>query len=878
MGARATVAFLQIGLMFVIRPALAVAVRPPVASAPAGSMSPPPPASVPTGTPPASQPASAPTGTPPASQPASVPTGTPPASPPDADKSDAGVAAPAVAAQVAEGPGAAPARTFVLRGFVRDPLRAPIDGAVVEVLGASDTPLAHARSDANGSFALPPLAPGAYQVAVSDAAFAPATASVELGPTTELVEVTLEFRVVEVKGDRALARGQTGSSVAALSRKEIQALPGGDAQTLTQIVLTQPGFAPDTFGPDGVLHIRGAEMGVVYVVDGIPLPGGLAGQFGDVLPTRLVQNMRLFTGGMPVEYGPNSGGVVDITTRRGAGSPAGEVQMVYGTYQRLQPSAWYSQAFGKADVFVQGTFLSTQRGLDPPAATPIIHDRLLSGNAFARVDYRPNGRERIELLGRYSQYDFQIPIDPTLQPPSDAPTPGARPGYDQYGNAAPQFVPYDANPTEVERDLFIALSYLHTFSSGSFQLAPYVRSSYGNLNCDPAASLGATAYPQSSCSNVSRGLLHEGQTAIYTWTSGVEQSWKAGLLFDAAQSRVDYRQFTRDDSSPLGGVSPDPLSGRDDTSILAAGAFLQDEITLGKAKLFPGLRADIQDAAFRGTNQPNLLLMGPSARLGLSYAFSNAFVLHAFFGYLWQPPGAVDAAVAARVLVPPAPGQPLPAVDIKAETDGYGEIGAAYRMPKRFAASLTAYGRTAKDQLDVLTVGSTNVFEDYNYQKGRAAGVELALQATANKYVQGFGNASWNLGQGKGIDSARYLFSQTLATYAGWQTLDHVQTWTANAGIDLHDDSEASHLSVLFQFGSGLRTGPDNNQTVPGHSTWNLTLRHRFDFALLHPELAVDILNVFDAVYAIRIANGLVGSAYGPLRQVDVRFMVPLGG
>jgi hypothetical protein len=127
------------------------------------------------------------------------------------------------------------------------------------------------------------------------------------------------------------------------------------------------------------------------------------------------------------------------------------------------------------------------------------------------------------------------------------------------------------------------------------------------------------------------------------------------------------------------------------------------------------------------------------------------------------------------------------------------------------------------------------------------------------------------------VDSARYLFAPALLAYQGWQILDHVQAWTVNAGMDLHEESEKSHLSVFFQYGSGLRTGADNNQTVPGHSTWNLTLRHRFDFAP-HPEVALDVLNVFDAAYAIRIANGFVGSAYGPLRQVDVRLMVPFFG
>jgi outer membrane cobalamin receptor len=677
---------------------------------------------------------------------------------------------------------------------------------------------------------------------------------------------------VHVTGDRSPV--QTGTSVAAVSRDDVKSLPGGDALSLTQVVLTQPGFAPDSFGGDGVLHIRGAEMGVLYVVDGVPLPPGLAGQFVDVLPTGLVQNMRLITGGQPVEYGPNSGGVVDVATRRGTGAPAGEVQMLYGTYQRVQPSAWYSQAFGNADVFVAASFLGTQRGLDPPAATPVLHDGMQSGTAFARVDYRPGELDRIEILARYAEQHLQIPIDPTLLPLSDAPR-GAMRGPDVYANAPPPFVPYDADPTETERDVFAALSYTRVVGRGSVQLSPYVRSSYGDLHCDAAGSLGATADPGSVCSSVTRRMLHAGETMTYAQAVGDSQRWKAGLSLDQGWSSVDYTQYTRDDALAASGADPAlTLAGRDDTNVVLGGAFLQDEITIGPAKLLPGVRFDFQRATFEGTTQLPLVLAGPSARLGFTYAFSRKLTLHASAGYLWQPPNAVDAAVAARVLLPGLAAQP---VDLKAQRDIAGEIGLTYRVPRCFDATLTAYGRTSQDQLDMLSVGSTTLFEAYNYANGRAVGAELTVHARPARYVSGFSNASFNIAQGQGVDSERYLFTPDQLSYSGWKTLDHTQVWTVNAGIDLHDASQASHLAVLYQYGSGLRTGANNNETVPGHSTWNLTLRHRFDMPL-HPEVAVDVLNAFDAVYAIRIANGLVGSAYGPLRQVDVRLSVPFGG
>lgn len=701
---------------------------------------------------------------------------------------------------------------------------------------------------------------------------APAATTAE---TAGVVEVT-------VHGGRAVVPGQTGSSVDVVSRKDIEALPGGDAQTLTQIVLTQPGFAPDSFGPDGTVHVRGAEAGVLYVVDGIALPSGLSGQFVDVLPTELVHRLRMFTGGQPVEYGPNAGGVIDVTSRRGREAPEGAAQLVYGTYQRVQPSLWYSQAIGDADVFLSGSLLSTQRGLDPPAASPILHDQLQMGNLFGRVDYRIDDDQRVEVLARYSESHIQIPIDPTLLPLSAAP-PGAVRGPDAYGNAPPPFVPYDANPTELERDLFVAASYLRTMPSGSLQISPYVRWSYGDLDCDPASSLGATADPGSICANVVRKLYHEGENLSFAWKTGPpsptgrSHSWKAGVTLDDAQSAVNYTQFTRNDASLAGGADPSlTVTGQDNTNILSAGAFLQDEITVGDLKIFPGARADVQSASFLGTNQPNLVLGGPSVRLGLSYALSDDLTLHGFAGYLWQPPSAVDAAVAARILVPSLAGQPIPN-DVKAEKDESAEVGLTYQIPRRFEGTVTAYGRFAQDQIDVLTVGTTSLVEDYNYAQGRAVGAELVLRGVANDYLQGFGNASFNIGQGLGVDSVRYLFTPEQVTSTRWAILDHIQMWTANAGADLHDKAEQSHLSVLLQYGSGLRTGALNNETVPGHATWSATLRHRFD-VVLHPEVAIDVLNVFDTAYAIRIANGFVGSAYGPLRQVDLRVTVPLGG
>ncbi len=784
--------------------------------------------------------------------------------------SDGGIALPDA--------GPPPPALFSITGSVHNPLYQPVPGALVEALSPDHRLLTQTHSTKTGDFTLPPLPQGSYLVQTSAAGYGPSTLAIDLGPKATPLDVILASAtsryVVQVHEQRVPVPTKTGESVQTVSRDVVQALPGGDTRAVNDVIATQPGFVQDSFG---AIHARGNHGDLLYVIDGIPLPPGASGVFASAIPTQLIEDLKLITGGIPAEYGDELAGVVDITTRHGTPQAEGNVQLEYGSYQLLEPSAYYAQDIGRASIFVGGNFQTTQRGLDPPAASPILHDQLLTGSGFTRLDYLLTDHDRLELVASYSQSQFQIPIDPTVLPLSDAPA-GATRGPDQYGNPPPPFVPYGANPTESEHDLFVALSYLHTLGSGAgLQISPYVRNSYGDLLCDPAGSLGATADPGSQCADVQRNLLHEGGVANFSWKVGQHQSWKAGLLVDEAQSDVTYSQYTRDDSSPAGGPEPSlTVSGADLTHITLAGAYVQDRMTFGKWTVFPGLRFDLQNASFVGTNLSDSFLAGPSLRLGASYAFTEELVLHAFVGYLWQPPSALDAPVAARVLVPSPAGQVIP-VDIKAEKDEYGEIGIADRFWKRLGASLTAWGKISQDQLDDLTVGNTNLVANYNFTNGRAAGLELALDGTAGKIFNGFANVSWELGEGQGIDSALYLFTPAEIADRSWQTLDHVQSWTANAGGDLHDASGKSHVSVLFNYGSGLRTGPSNNLTVPPHATFDLTLRHTFDVPL-HPEVAVDVLNMFDEVYAIRIANGFVGSAYGALRQVDLRVTVPFSG
>ena len=105
--------------------------------------------------------------------------------------------------------------------------------------------------------------------------------------------------------------------------------------------------------------------------------------------------------------------VVNVNTRRGTNSLDGLVQLRYGSFQTIESSGYLSWGSGPFSFFVGGSFMQSQRVLDPPSITPILHDDGHNARLFARLDYAPTSQDRIELFVNYAKNRFEIPIDPT---------------------------------------------------------------------------------------------------------------------------------------------------------------------------------------------------------------------------------------------------------------------------------------------------------------------------------------------------------------------------------------------------------------------------------------------------------------------------------
>lgn len=480
----------------------------------------------------------------------------------------------------------------VIRGTVYDELFNPLPGAHVILHDARGATVARATTGADGAYSFPGIIFGDYTVEANAAGKAETHQHVQVS-SSDVAEVDLYcitathvYRIAE--HDEVPLPSRATGSVSTMNRQALQQLPKGDDRPITEVIATQPGFVLDAFGN---VYARGNHANIQYQIDGIPIPDSVGNLFASSLPVRLIQNLDIITGGIPAEFGDRLAAVVNINTRHGDATPDGLLQLRYGSFQTVEPSGWYARSFGRLGVFVGGSYLQSQRALDAPAVTPIVHDDGKSGRVFLRLDWLQSQRDRFELFASYAYNFFQIPIDPTVVPLDPSRPDLVRP-QDQYGNNSPAFVPHDTNATETEHELFLAGSWVHSFGGrGQLQVAPYYKLSYGALASDPTHALGALADPGSTTSDVTRNAQHAGGVVHYSIQRG-HHLFKAGAQIDGLDGNTDYALYVRDDSAG-GGIDP-AKGGRgiDHTSAILSGIYAQDRWDHGRFALQSGVRVD----------------------------------------------------------------------------------------------------------------------------------------------------------------------------------------------------------------------------------------------------------------------------------------------
>src|SRR6185369_74445 len=84
-------------------------------------------------------------------------------------------------------------------------------------------------------------------------------------------------------------------------------------RSVSGLVNTQPGWLLEA---NGILHPRGSEYDVQYVIDGVPLYDNRSPAFAQGLNVEEFQSLNVRTSGYPAEFGLKLGGVIETANEQ----------------------------------------------------------------------------------------------------------------------------------------------------------------------------------------------------------------------------------------------------------------------------------------------------------------------------------------------------------------------------------------------------------------------------------------------------------------------------------------------------------------------------------------------------------------------------------
>src|ERR1022692_1368234 len=256
----------------------------------------------------------------------------------------------------------------------------------------------------------------AYSAAFADAADSTATTSdvsvsSNAASPTQLKEIQVTAQ--RLNEARTSIETQTGASTYTIDNEAIKAMPGGDNNALSQILLQAPDVVQDSFGQ---IHVRADHNDLQYRLNGIILPEGIS-VFSQTLSPWLVSSLKLITGALPAEYGLRTAGIIDLTPNSGLLQPGGQVSFYGGSHGTYQPSAEFGGSVGQYTYYVTGDYKQDNLGIESPdGSSNPLHDHTTQGHAFGYFEDILDSSNRVSLILGLSDDEFQIPNQVGLQP------------------------------------------------------------------------------------------------------------------------------------------------------------------------------------------------------------------------------------------------------------------------------------------------------------------------------------------------------------------------------------------------------------------------------------------------------------------------------
>ena len=753
-------------------------------------------------------------------------------------------------------------RIWVVSGVVQDEDLHRVDQANVELRDQEGQLIESQISDNNGEFILGIPHPGIYSIRAFQSTLTSESVimTVDVDPVT-VVTLTLAQRqelTLEVVAPLPPIQHQSSSEIISMSRKDIEELPRGNNIELQDVLLTIPSAV------DGGLkqvHIRQDHANLQFRIDGIPIPDTVSSVFTDVISPRTWKRANIILGGPEAQYGNRTAAVIDITTKSGTQPGFGSAQLFGGSNETVNPSFEYGGTAGETvRWYVQNSFTSTNRGLNPPTlGNTIFHDQSNRNQTFFRGDWQVDNGNNVTWLFLNSIAKFQIPTQPGLSP--NPTIVGLLQAQD------PGFVPIasqDVDEFQKETNQYSHLVWRHDSSQDRyFSLAGYVRHTRATFQTDPLNVLAYTEDPAEpfSAANQDRFAYSGGIRFDYTQRVGPDHVIKTGFQVDRTQAvnKTRLRAFLRDG---LGDPTGEVISRNADNRTIGwrEELWIQDQWTpWDQWTLNLGLRFDqIQGLTHDGQISP---------RLGVTYALSPRHVLHVFYGRLFTPPN-LEAVpfLQLNTLGTTAEPENLTKRTVEPERAHYFEVGSSHALGKAVTVELTGFYKLSKNLSDAGQFGSTPLLNFFAFERGWQRGVDLAIKVKFFDNLYGRGNVAWGQCRGKKLQSGHFLLEQAEINDIDSRSgvyCDHMQSMTSSAVLTYHPFPHTTITGQMF-FGSGLRTAElgekTNSSHSPSHTTYNLSIDQVLplwdNYKMV---LGFDVINLLDQRVFLNQGEGSIG-------------------
>ncbi len=453
----------------------------------------------------------------------------------------------------------------------------------------------------DGHYVAQDLPFGVYRLTLSAKGFVPWTDLVEIRSEEVPVRLSVTLGVaplatqVEVTDSATLVdpyRTGTQFSIGRQALGENAATqPGRD---LSGLVNELPGWAYES---NGVLHPRGSEYDVQYVVDGLPLTQNRSPAFAPSFDSADVESVRVLTANYPAEYGRKLCGIVEVNTEKDVPSGLhGRLDAGGGSFSTVDGSAAITFARVKNRFTMSGAGFHTSRYLDPPVLQNFTN-RGNSDGSSASYERDFSERDRLRAAVTHRVVRFLVP------------------NYLVQQNAGQR---QDIVNSETGGQVY----FQHTISSDLFlSFSGSVRDASAALSSNPLATPVIVSQARGYREGYVRGDLAGHHN---------HHDWKVGLdtLFSTVHEQLSY---SITDPSLFEPGTQQQFQFSDHAWDVEPSTYVQDQIHLGNWNASIGLRFDHYGFLVHET--------GWSPRIGLSrYVPSLNLLIHASYDRVFQTP------------------------------------------------------------------------------------------------------------------------------------------------------------------------------------------------------------------------------------------------